>query len=269
MEAGKHSIECPETLLEVSVPQMLYGIHSSTNEQVIADIKQGQQEIQQQLADLKKLDAIMEKLDQQAELIGRDFTRRWNLEMAKMEAECPNTFIITHSSRGRFNPKNWVSQEYKLTLVCQHPPQPHAVEPAYPLRQAEEWWITMSPWLNRLATFLKFGVPLAGKTLEVVLSEADIKNWQNAINLLEEFTQDIPELAKYESRDRDTTTPILHGEQQIVGSALRVLQHYLETVDAQKVWGNLRKTLTPDGHILWLCPSHRQQYEVKPLQLNP
>ena len=266
MEAGKYSIECPETLLEVSVPQMLYGIHRSTNERVIADIQEGQREIRQQLADLKKLDAIVEKLDQQAELIGRDFTRRWNLEMAKMEAECPNTFIIALGSSSRFNPKNWVSQEYKLILVCQHPPQPHPVEPAYPLRQAEEWWITMSPWLNRLVTFLKFGIPIAGKTLEAVLSEADIKKWQNAITLLEEITQDIPKSAAFESVDRHTATPILHGEQQIVGPALRVLQHYLETVDSQKVWGKLQKTLTPDGHILWLCARHRQQYEVKPLQ---
>ncbi|MGM3932443.1 hypothetical protein NA612_23285, partial [Salmonella sp. NW378] len=70
MAAGKHTVECPETLVEVSVPKMLYGIHSSTNEQVIDDIKQGQQVIQQRLADLKKLDTILEKLDQQAELIG-------------------------------------------------------------------------------------------------------------------------------------------------------------------------------------------------------
>jgi hypothetical protein len=129
--------------------------------------------------------------------------------------------------------------------------------------------VKIAPWLNLLATFLKFGVPLAGKSLEVVLSEVDVKNWEHTISLLEEITQDIPKLPTFESIDRGITSPALRGEQEMVGPALRVLQSYLETVDRQKFWGDLHRMLTPDGHILWLCASHRQQYEAKPLQLNP
>ena len=107
MEADLYSIRCFDNpLVEVSVPEMLYGIHSSTNEQVIVDIQRGQQEIQKQLIALNKLDILIEKVDQQSELIGRNFTRQWNLEMSKMEFECPNTFILTSSNGSHFNPKS-------------------------------------------------------------------------------------------------------------------------------------------------------------------
>jgi hypothetical protein len=114
MEAKRYNVECPETFVEVSVPTLLYGIHISTDQQVIADIQQGQREIKQSLKELKKLDFIVDKLNQQSELIGRNFTRQWNLEMKKFEAECPNTFFLISGKNKPFDPKNWVSQDYRL-----------------------------------------------------------------------------------------------------------------------------------------------------------
>src|SRR6266436_7567392 len=102
-----------------------------------------------------------------SELLNRNFTRQWNLEMAKMEAECPNTFFLTRGGSSHFNPKNWVSQEYRLYLICQHPPGPHPVGDGYPVRQAEEWWVTLSPWLNYLIKFLQFGIPM-GKAIGAI-----------------------------------------------------------------------------------------------------
>jgi internalin A len=52
IDAGKHEVECRESLLSVSVPELLYGIHISTNEQIIRDIMQGQQRLLQ--GDLRK-----------------------------------------------------------------------------------------------------------------------------------------------------------------------------------------------------------------------
>ena len=160
-----------------------------------------------------------------------------------------------------------MSQEYRLFLVCQHPPQPHSVKDHYPLRQAEEWWVTLSPWLNYLIKFLKFGVPM-GKALGAVVDEVDVKQMQTSINLLEEITKHFSEFTPLDSMDRSTTVPLMRKEQQAVGPALRALLSYLNVVDPHKIWGGLHRTLTPDGHILWLCDNHYQQYEVKPLQLE-
>jgi hypothetical protein len=60
----------------------------------------------------------------------------------------------------------------------------------------------------------------------------------------------------------------LAESQQAVGPALRAIYNFLKEADAAQFWGGLSKVLTPDGNILWLCETHRKQYEVKPLKLE-
>src|SRR6266704_2401120 len=270
MQARRYKVECPESFREVSVPTLLYGIHISTDQQVMEDIQQGQQEIKQSLKELEKLNVILGKLNQQSELIARNFTRQWNLEMKKMEAECPNTFFLVSGDNKPFDPKNWVSRNYRLYLVCQHLPGPHQMGDSDQLRKSKEWWTTVGPWLNHLINFLKFAVPM-GKAVGVVVEAVDIlpdiKQIQTNIDLLEQITQDLPDLASYDSM-KDINEPTLTDKyQRTVGPALRALHNFLNEVDPSQLWGGLDNIVTPDGNILWLCDNHRQQYVVKPLKL--
>jgi hypothetical protein len=138
----------------------------------------------------------------------------------------------------------------------------------YQLRKSKEWWTTVGPWLNHLINFLKFAVPM-GKAVGVVLDAVeilpDIKQIQANIDLLEQITQDLPELATYDSLNEQTQTD---QYQRTIGPALRALHTFLNEADSGQIWGGLYKTATPDGNILWLCDTHRQQYVVKPLKLE-
>jgi hypothetical protein len=267
MQAKRYKVECPETFTEVSVPMLLYGIHVSTDQQVMADIRQGQQEIRQSLKELQKLDIIVDKLNQQSELIGRNFTRQWNLEMQKIEAECPSTFFLLASENKLLDARDWVSQDYQLYLVCQHPPGPHRVGNGYHVRKSKEWWATVRPWLNHLVNFLKFAVPM-GKAIGAVYDAVDIKQMDSNIGLLEEISRDLPEFASLDSMKNLDKESRADQEQQIVGPALRALYNFLNEADPAHIWGGLYKTSTPDGNILWLCDEHRQQYLAKPLRLE-
>ncbi len=271
MEAKRYKVECPESFNEVSVPTLLYGIHISTDQQVMIDIQQGQREIKQSLKELEKLDVILGKLNQQSELIARNFTRQWNLEMKKMEAECPNTFFLISGENKPFDPKNWVSRDYRLCLVCQHPPGSHRVGDSYHLRKSKEWWTTVGPWLNHLINFLKFAVPM-GKAVGVVVEAVDIlpdmKQIQANIDLLEQIVQDLPGFASPDSMKDVEEQTQTDQYQRTVGPALRALHNFLIEADPRQVWGGLYKTPTPDGNILWLCDQHRQQYIVRPLKLE-
>jgi internalin A len=277
MEVQRHSVECPQSFERVSVPMLLYGIHTSTDPQVMQDIQAGQQKILQQvhgisqdLTQLNKLDIILNnqselinKLNQQSELIGRNFTRQWNYEMKKIEAECPGTFFLLSGSNKKFNPKNWVNEEYQLFLLCQHPPRPHQAGDGYKLRKAADWWLTVSPWLNHALTFLKFAVPLASGT-EKIISPNLIKSFQDQIDLLEKILDDLPKLGAIDSISSLLTVQLRVVEgQQALGPALRALHAFLKEQDPNETWGNLHKTPTPDGNILWLCHDHRKQYEAK------
>ena len=49
------------------------------------------------------------------------------------------------------------------------------------------------------------------------------------------------------------------------GASLRSLRQLLMQLDPDQhktpnVWGGLTKTVTPEGHRLWLCDEHRQPY---------
>ncbi len=270
MEAKRYKVECPNTFTDVSVPTLLYGIHISTDQRVMADIQRGQQRAEKILEEMRKeeqhkLDIILEQLKQQSELIGRNFTRQWNLEMHKMEVNCPNTFILKLGSDSIFNPRNWVSQEYWLYLLCQHPPGPHQVGKGYRLRKPEEWWVTVSPWLNYLITFLKFAVPM-GKAAAEVYDAVDVKQMQANINLVEEVIKSLPEFVPLDSMKHLDKQP--DRDQQLIGPALRALYRFLNEADPDQLWGGLYMTPTLDGNILWLCDAHRQQYKVKPLKLD-
>jgi internalin A len=272
MEAGKHKVECPNTFVDVSVPMLLYGIHTSTDQQVMDDIQQGQKKVMNSLDEMKKedlqmLDIILEKVNQQSELIWRNFTRQWNLEMKKLEAECPNTFILTPSDGSLFNFKNWMNEKYQLILICQHPPGPHRVGQGYRLKKAREWWIQVSPWLNYLIKFLRFGVPL-GKVIGVVIDEVDVKQMQSYLDMMEQIINDLPELADLDSMKHLDKQLYSGQDSEVVGPALRGLYSFLKEVDPIQNWEGLHKTLTPDGNILWLCGNHHKQFEVKPLELK-
>ncbi len=44
------------------------------------------------------------------------------------------------------------------------------------------------------------------------------------------------------------------------GSALRAFRQLLDEKDPQRHWGGLEKVLTPEGHYLWLCGHHANEY---------
>ncbi|HYO49449.1 MAG TPA: COR domain-containing protein, partial [Chloroflexia bacterium] len=262
MAAGEQSVRCLQTLTDVSVPEMLYGIHMSTHEQVMFEIRESQRRSEAKLGGLDEIRALLEGGNQLSELIWRELVRLWNFEMKKLEAQCPNTFFLVPGDTRAWNPKNWVSQEYRMYLICQHPPGPHPVGNGYPVRQADEWWATVSPWLNRLVKLLKFGVPM-GNALGAVYDEVAMEEMKNNIKLMEEFTKNLPtfkaESASSVMAGQDAVGP----DQTAMGPALRALYGFLTEVDRTRNWGGLTDTVTPDGNILWLCAEHRKQYEPK------
>jgi hypothetical protein len=268
MEKGRYSVECPETFEQVSVRTLLFGIHESTLDEVMIRIEENTEKIVEGTVQIaENVAVIIRQNEQMSELLNREFTRHWNLEMQKLEAECPSTFFLMPGDERRFNPKNWVSEEYRLHLVCQHPPQPHGVAPSYSLRQSAEWWATVSPWLNHAIRFLKYAVPM-GKAVGAVYDEEAMEALNTRAELMEKMVSSLPGLPGLDSGEHFDERPRIGRDEHMVGAALRALCTYLEEVDEHQYWGGLERTLTPDGNILWLCHEHRQQYAVKPLVLD-
>ncbi|NER82293.1 MAG: hypothetical protein F6K42_22565 [Leptolyngbya sp. SIO1D8] len=43
---------------------------------------------------------------------------------------------------------------------------------------------------------------------------------------------------------------------KISSATLRMLHEFLKRRDPDQVWGNLKRTTTPEGDVLWLCQEH-------------
>lgn len=208
----------------------------------------------------------MKGLNQLTELIWREMLRHWNYEMQRLEIECPNTFLLSPGASSkwrRLNPKNWVSQEYYLYLICQHPQGFHPAGDGYSLREAAGWWLSLSPWLNRLVTVLK--VLPVGKALGDIYDATGIEQIQKQIALMEEISNQIPHLGKLNTLSEAVPDPHLHHDQRVTGAALRTLHQFLLQADPSRNWGGLSEVVTLDGNILWLCEKHRQEFEARPL----
>jgi len=271
VKAGIHTVQCPETFQDVHVPTLLFGIHRSTDPDVVAKIEANYQVLLSLKTDQDKLieqaQQILKQNAQMAELLNSNFARLWNLEQQRIDAECPATFYLETLTKKSLRPRDWISQAYRLTLVCQHPPTPHPVGDGYELRQSTEWWAEVSPWINQVVKFLKFAIPRGKELGELVLPDW-VGNMESGLDLMTEILDVVPEfIVEEELKDLNIQAPASQVARP-TGAALRALYSYLDQADRTHYWSGLSKTITPDGNILWLCEKHRQPFIAKPLQFT-
>jgi len=258
MQKGRYEVECPESFSMVSVPKLLYGIHPSTQPQMIADIQQIKSHTAQMLTMQQE---TLTRLQQQSQLIARNFARQWNFFMQReLDLRCPNQFVIMPAENSRFNPKNWVSQSYELYLLCQDPQHVHLVGKPYPLRQSDEWWAKLSPWLGHLLTLLKYGMPLG--RLTAALADNALNPIESATDLMEQMNSHMPKITQ-DLDDLEQSRLQFGHEFEPAGPALRAFHAFLKQADPTDHWCGLHWTPTPDGTVLWLCPEHYEPYRPK------
>jgi len=168
--------------------------------------------------------------------------------MQKVNADCPSTFLLLPDSSTFFSVEAWFNRRYRLHLICQHPGTPHPVGEGYVIKEARDWWATVSPLISPMITFLKCAIPLGNVG---GVAQGMLEQMQTGVDFLEQLEGMLPEVAQ-------SGAPQIAHQQPLVGPALRALSSVLNKVDPNHHWGGLHKTITPDGNILWLCDQHRR-----------
>jgi hypothetical protein len=261
IKRGILEAECDVSFARVSVPELLEGIHYTTNDRVYAKLEQIQVTVEHSH---EKIEAMQIQLSQGFEQLKRDFSRLWNYQLASLNTECPSTFILLPGNRRRINPKNIFSTEYTMYLMCQHPAGPHLIndEKGYPVPQAKEWWATVAPWLKQLTTYLRY-IPKVGGVAEVY-DEQFYKDIELNLKIFEFVLDTVP--ADFKAADATELIRVAPGRFEpfeAEGPALRALHSFLKEADKSEHWCGLHKTPTNDGNIFWLCAEHQSLY--KPL----
>ena len=187
----------------------------------------------------------------------------WNVLTKSLFSEAPSVFVIMPGDRRSFDPRGLLSEDYLLYLLCQHPAGPHMVagEKGYQAPKDREWWRQVRPWLRQLSKILKFVPKLSD------LAKAYDEQWYKSIDLSVEIydaaAEAFPEFAAQTERSARRELDVVMGKEvEAEGAALRALHVFLREVDKTQHWCGLKRVVTNDGNILWLCAEHARFHEV-------
>ena len=120
------------------------------------------------------------------------------------------------------------------------------------------WIKAVAPYLRKLVAVLKYAAPLVGPWVAVAEPVYE-KMFKNDIKLTTALVEKLPDFKDREAGLIETAGGP-HGPGRASGAALRALRQLLDEKDPDHHWGGLRKILTPEGHYLWLCEYHAQEY---------
>jgi internalin A len=277
----KPEIECPVSLEELSVVDLLFGIDWSTRDAVLLAIEQSQDKILAQVQDARIADAaehhqISSQIDELTALAQREFTAIFNREQRFVESHCPSVFvlrprILTGWRRLLDRLKSPTTGEFfDLQLYCQHPGGWHPALNGglYAIDEPREWFVKAAPLLRAIVKLLPLALPATAWAAPFAGAAAiqAVKGFEDFYKVDVEFTKAIVEKMP-DIKDDPTAELIEHtgmgdNPRQIEGASLRALRALLDAKDPQHHWGGLKKVLTPEGHYLWLCEHHAAQYKA-------
>lgn len=251
-------IQCPASFEPVSVPGLLFGFHWRTQEAVLERIDRLESRVvaRQEAA----REEILAELQELRALSQREFTALFRREQSRIETHCPNVFVL----RPRDRRPVWeaiAGRSLELQLYCQAPGcwHPTAEGGRYRVEQPAEWIRVTAPYLRRLCGMLRYVAPLLGPW--VSLADADYAALiERDLAFMAQLAQQLPELSRSPGAGLAEAAGLKADPERAGGAALRALRALLEEKDPQGHWGGLRKVLTPEGHYLWLCEHHAQEY---------
>lgn len=248
-------IQCPDSFEMVPVTKLLFVIHWRIQDKVFNRLDELETTV------VEKQDDILEELKELRKLTQREFTNLFRREQASIDVHCPNLFVLRplHSSGWE---KVIMGQKIELQLYCQAPGYWHPTEKGgkYTISDPAKWITSLSPYLRKLVAVLKYAVPISGAWVGVSFPEYEAM-FKNDIKLMKELVKVIPEVKEFAETTLSRRIGEVHEPERIGGAALRMLRRLLEEKDPQHHWGGLKKVLTPEGHYLWLCQHHAEEYK--------
>ena len=262
----KLEIECPREMEYLDVLPHVFGLHISTESAVIDRMEEL---LEAQTVELK--DSFQKELAGLRELSQREFLKLYKiiqeledeavpnvflLESDAMDAEIRTLFAESEPSLGAEIRQKILGRKMHLQLYCQAPGDWHPTEDGgrYEVRDVAGWLRKTGPYLAGLMKCFRFAAALApsGAALTGEMEE----EFKARLNFMRALVKQLPEweigaeppVGEHEKKPRHE-----HGP------ALRALRELLAARDNTD-WGGLERRVTPEGHILWLCPRHLEEY---------
>ena len=247
-------IQCPVSFEPVSVPGLLFGLHWRLQDAVLERID----DLETTFVEGK--DEIVAEISELRALAQRGFTSSYRREQSKIESHCPSVFVLRLRDTSGWK-KAFIRQKIDLQLYCQAPGCWHPTEKGglYQIDDPANWIKATAPYLRKLVAVLKYTAPLAGPWAAVAWPVYH-EMFKNDIKLMTKLVKKMPDLEEGRELGLAEEVGRTRDPDRASGAALRALRQLLDEEDPAQHWGGLEKVLTPEGHYLWLCEYHAQEY---------
>ncbi|MEH1964997.1 COR domain-containing protein [Nostoc sp.] len=188
-EKKKGTIECPEAMEDVSVPELLYGLNWNTQNAVLERID----ELEKTVVDGQAV--ILDEFKNLLELTQRGFTNAFRREQATIDSHCPNVFVLRPRG-GKAWQKNLTGQKLDLQLYCQAPGCWHPTQEGglYEINEPAKWLRVTAPYIGNLFKVLKYAAPIIGPWLGVVDPKEYETLFKNDLELFKELAAKLLEV---------------------------------------------------------------------------
>ena len=199
------------------------------------------------------------------------------------EYPIPRLFIVLPQMNT--SPMNPFASKFRLYFLCEcgehtkstNSKISHEIHLArhggYEISRPNEFFRKYGSHILTILQMLKFGISVAGIAVPAIshlIRENVDKAASNLKVLIGNIQSGMDQAIGY-LREMTTDKGVVdeHSEQMrlskaLEGADLRLLETFLNGRDKEKVWGNLYRIVTPEGHVKWVCADHyRSNYQGK------
>lgn len=240
-------IECPVGAMsgaeDLDVPKLLFGLSFAPGDTKLTEMSVEQirkviaEENEKQNEDLKKLWQL-------------DFLKLYHAVQEIQDQTCPNIFLLSEEIADGLN-TDIVFIHYKMHLCCQAPGHIHTVGEPYTIKVPREWIKAVAPYYNGLLKMLKLTMPVLIPATKDVLDKISYESIEAHLELTKGSVDVLTDGKSHNSFDLE-----IPGKDM----PIRHIRQILDKADPKMEWRGLQRTITPEGHILWLCPQHYHEY---------
>ncbi|WP_255955284.1 leucine-rich repeat domain-containing protein [Streptomyces odontomachi] len=267
----RERIECPVSINDINVRQLLEGIEPPTTElnETLATVvrqqtqllRQGQDQATrltrlQQTADAQAQSAVIQAAalaeQQRAFLAAQRRDQNWH------QVLCPTVMALEYVRRRALG-----GSVARLHLYCEAPGAWHRAPDAepYELKLTSDRVQAVLPFATAILKIIKYAVPVAGAAIGMV-SEDLAKQLESDIAMTKALVDTLSDNLPDGGGPPDVPTRV----RAVDDPKFRAMQQLLLTLDPACNWGGLSKVSTPEGDVFWLCNAHAQQYRGLPGQ---
>ena len=279
VEPPKHSIECPVCYEDLEVFQLLYGIDPRTQSRVLDKIGEMHRDVRKVDRRVRKVDRGVRKVDTQLKelraLAEREFLNAYKREQANVDIQCPNVFVLEPDPADAAIRTIFTESEPTLTadllkrilrkkivvqFFCQQPGEWHRTYDGgrYTITKPARWVVEIAPFAKHLLSVLKHAAPFVGPVAGIASADWE-KNFAHHIKFMTELAKGLDGDKLDLKEDLDSMRELGHGE-RLEGVDLLPLRRLLDHLDPDREKLGLKHVVTQEGHNLWLCDIHAEEY---------